>query len=139
MTGINVRENLVMVDIACNDPDNGCFAGRAEQITVGNQFIELEARRAMAPRFREIGRDQFALAGHQWLHHGCVAGIGNWCWNGYWMKIPDAVQFFIWLHKRGFYSLTTGESCIFNLWKLDKPLDAEFLDRLLGKPSTHEF
>lgn len=50
MTGLNVRDDMIMIDVACNDPDNGLFAGRAEQISIGYDLLELEARRS-APKF----------------------------------------------------------------------------------------
>lgn len=139
MTGLDIQNNRVMIDVACNDPDNGVFAGRAEQIQIGYDFIELEARREPSPRFRER-YNGFVLAGKFWPTHGSKDWVGNWCWNGYWMAIPDAVQFLAWLHQRRLYDLTSGETRIFNVWKVPEPFDQstrDLLDRMLGKPSTY--
>jgi len=134
MGQLKISANEAMIDIACNDPDNGNFAYVAEQIQIGDQFIELEARRR-APRFVELD-GAIRLAGKSWPITGSKGWIGNWCWNGYWMKIPTIVEFLCWLHKRKLFDLTCGEERIFNIWRLDVPLDRAFLDRMLGKPST---
>lgn len=136
---LDIRNNRVMIEVACNDPDNGNFAGRAEQTQIGDQFVELEAKREPAPRFVETPRG-FRLAGKNWTTYGGKDWFGNWCWNGYWMTIPDAVAFLAWLHQRDLYDLTTGESRIFSRWKWREPFhdnDRQFLDRALGKPSMH--
>jgi hypothetical protein len=136
---IDIRNNRVMLEVACNDPDNGVFAGAAEMINIGT-FVEFELLGAHTPTFRELG-DRIRLAGKQWPIEGSKEWIGNWCWNGYWIKIPVLVDFLVWLHSRKLYSLTCGESRIFNRWRLREPFgakDREFLTRQLGKPSNHE-
>jgi hypothetical protein len=142
MSGLSIKRNAVMIDIACNDPDNGLFAGRAEMIEIGTDFIEMEAR-GRPPRFDDHGAESnnlVYLAGKRWPVIGCKYGVGNWCWNGYWMEIPVAVDFLVWLHGRRLFNLTCGETRIFNIWESDRPLDnptdREFLWRMLGKPST---
>jgi hypothetical protein len=142
MSGLSIKRNAVMIDIACNDPDNGLFAGRAEMIEIGTDFIELEVRGA-PPRFIDDGAgtsNLIYLAGKRWPVIGGKYSVGNWCWNGYWMEIPVAVDFLVWLHGRRLFNLTCGETRIFNMWKSDRslnnPTDREFLWRMLGKPST---
>lgn len=139
---IDIRNSRVRVDIACNDPDNGCFAGVAQSIDIGAQFIELEARSwDRPPRFVETATG-YRLAGKNWPVRSTKYSVGNWCWNGYWMDIPVVVDFLCWLHGRGLFSLSCGESRIFNRWRSPRPFDdgdRAFLDRLLGKPSTHSF
>src|SRR5262249_26261925 len=61
MTGLDICTNRVMIDVACNDPDNGLFAHRAQMIEIGD-FAEFEARREPAPRFVEVPGG-FRLAG----------------------------------------------------------------------------
>lgn len=127
-----------MVDICCNDPDNGLFAGRAVQIQCGVDFIELEALRYPEPKLVET-ETAIRLAGKTWPILGSKYGIGNWCWNGYWFRTDVAVDFFVWLHSRKLYDLTCGEERLFNLWRLQKPLDRKFLSRVMGKPSFHRY
>lgn len=139
MTGLDIRRDLVMVDICCNDPDNGLFAYVAEQIQIGDQLIELEPRSIRAPRFVDL-QDRFRLAGKVWAFDSVKEWVGNWCWNGYWMPIPEVVRFLDWLHRRRLFQCTTGETRIYNMWKNSAGFDDEdrrFLWRMLGKPSNH--
>lgn len=139
MTGLNVRDDMIMIDVACNDPDNGLFAGRAEQISIGCDLLELEARRS-APKFVEL-TNGFRLAGKSWHSPLSKYGVGNWCWNGYWMKTKHAAHFLSWLHSRNLFSVSSGESRLFNMWQSPKPFDdadREFIWRLIGKPSSHD-
>ena len=139
MGGLNIRDDMIMVDVACNDPDNGLFAGRAEQISIGYDLLELDARRA-APKFVEIVGG-FRLAGKQWHSPHSKYGVGNWCWNGYWMKTRHAAHFLAWLHGRRLFGVSSGEQRLFNMWQSDRPFgedDVEFIWRLIGKPSSHD-
>jgi len=139
LTGLNIRDDMIMVDVACNDPDNGLFAGRAEQISIGYDLLELEPRRA-APRFVEM-TNGFRLAGKQWHSPEAKYGVGNWCWNGYWMKTKHVAHFLSWLHGRRLFSVSSGESRLFNMWQSEKPFDdsdREFIWRLISKPSSHD-
>jgi hypothetical protein len=138
MSGLSLKRNAVMIDVACNDPDNGAFAHRAEMIQIGTDFIELELEHYPAPRFAELdGAVRFS--GKRWPVVGAKYGVGNWCWNGYWFEIPVAVDFLCWLHQRRKFSLSCGEERIFNRWRVPDPFgenDRDFLWRMLGKPST---
>lgn len=137
MSTLNIQRDWVMVDVACNDPDNGIFAHVAEQIQIGAELLELEPRR-MPPRFVEIDGG-FRLAGKVWPVKGSKDWVGNWCWNGYWMEIPKLVEFLDWLHGRRLFDCTCGEERIYNIWKNEKPFDKsdrDFLSRMLGKPSS---
>lgn len=117
IAGLDVRNNRVMIDVACNDPDNGIFCHRAHQIQVGYQFAELEAKRDPAPRFTEEDDDRITMSGKSWPTHGSKEWVGNWCWNGYWMDIPTAVDFLVWLHRRNLFALTCGDDRLFQRWK----------------------
>lgn len=139
MTWLNIRDDLIMIDVACNDPDNGIFAGRAEHISLGFDLLDLEAIR-VPPKFTEIANG-FRLAGKQWHAPSAKHGVGNWCWNGYWMKTRHAAHFLSWLHGRKLFAVCSGEQRLFNMWQSDKPFDdadREFIWRLIGKPSSHE-
>lgn len=123
---------LIRIDVACNDPDNGRFAGRAEMIKVGLEFLELTARRDPAPRFVEIpGR--FRLSGKTWPVASSRDWFGNWCWNAYWLELPHAVDFVIWLHGRQLFHCDQAEARLFSLWRRDEPLPRLFLERQLAK------
>jgi hypothetical protein len=136
MSGLDIRNNRIMVDVACNDPDNGSFAGRAAMIQIGD-LLELEAKREPAPKIVELA-GAIRFSGKAWPIHGSKDWVGNWCWNGYWMDIPVAVEFLTWLHGRDLYSVSSGETRLFNRWRWREPFDREqkqFMDRIFGKPS----
>lgn len=141
MTGLRIAEDLIMVDVACNDPDNGLFAHQAQQISIGYDLLSLEARNwCRPPRFVET-EDGFRLAGKAWRAHGSKYGVGNWCWNGYWMKTRDAADFMSWLHNRRLFTVECAEQRLFNMWQSSKPFDdgdREFIWRIIGKPSMHD-
>lgn len=133
-----MSHDTIMIDVACNDPDNGLFAGVAEQISVGSDFMELECLVGRPPKFAEL-QGGIKLGRRAWPTCGSKEWIGNWCWNGYWMKIPDAVDFLAWLQSTHRFHCTCGEERIFNIWNSEKDMDMsdrEFLSRMLGKPST---
>ena len=130
---------MIGVDFACNDPDNGLFAGRIEQIQVGSEFLELTARREPV-RLVEVDDSTLRIAGRHWAYDRAKYGVGNWCWNRYWMRLDDAAALIAWLHKRRFFHCDMGEERIFNLWR--KPaLDAHaaaLVRRLLEKEALHQ-
>lgn len=137
MSGLDIRNNRIMIDVACNDPDNGIFAHRAEMISVASDFLDLELC-ARAPRFIELP-GKFRLAGKTWPITGSKEWVGNWCWNGYWMDIPKAVEFLAWLQAKNIFRCTCGEERVYNTWNAPVAMTADdraFFSRLLGKPST---
>lgn len=138
MSGLNIPLNQIMIDIACNNPDDGIFAGRAEMIEIAGDFLQLELAGCRAPKFTDLG-DEIRLSRRKWPIVGSKDWIGNWCWNGYWMKIPIAVDFLAWLQTTRIFHCTCGEERAYNIWNSEKPFDKsdrDFFDRLLGKPST---
>lgn len=79
----------VAVHFACNDPDNGDFAGKAGMaaVAVGGELMDLELDFMGGVKFTEardfirIHRQKFKITG---VTHWC----GNWCWNAY--RLPRA-------------------------------------------------
>ncbi len=72
------------VHFACNDPDNGDFAGKAGMaaVAIGDEMMDLELDFMGGVKFTEldgairIHRQNFKVIG---TTHWC----GNWCWNAY--------------------------------------------------------
>lgn len=94
----------IAVDFACNDPDNGLFAGHVLEAQLGE--AELEAPTLNGFRFTvgdgwiRIHRRQFEIVGsHDW--------VGNWCWNRYWFKPTEAHRLFSTMRSNG-WRCTTG-------------------------------
>lgn len=89
-------KKLVAFDFACNDPDNGLFAGEVWSAQYGD--AEMERARpvkftALPDRIR-IHRNQFRIVGR-------VEWIGNWCWNRYWLPRVDAKALLVTLRSHG--------------------------------------
>jgi hypothetical protein len=120
---------FVRIDLACNDPDNGIFAGRLCQVNVG-RLLDLTARNWSITSFRGCpslreGRDVIAVSGKRWPIVRSEEWVGNWCWNGYWMREQVARQFLVWLHGTGRFQCEGGDSDWASAWDEPSPLPLE--------------
>lgn len=129
----------IPIDMACNDPDNGCFAGRVDQISIGSSFLELTARRDPSPRLVELADGRIRIAGRIFPITGSAEWVGNWCWNRYWLELGQAVELVVWLHRRRFFHCDEGEERLFNLWRKGAlgASDVELFRRLFEKEALH--
>lgn len=100
---------LVLVDFACNDPDNGNFAGRVWMGCIDGNEIE---RCAGDVAFTFMGssirlhRATFAIEdAREW--------VGNWCWNRYWMTVKEANRLASHLRDHG-WTCNSGEQRFFD-------------------------
>lgn len=121
--------------IACNDPDNGLFCGRAEKIEIG--MLEFEPKSyGKSPRLREE-RDCIVLSGKRWPICFSKDWVGNWCWNAY--ALGDAkttetwalVPFVVWLRKRALFDLTCGTSEFWSWWHDTKVIPSADIHHML--------
>jgi hypothetical protein len=115
--------DLIRIDMACNDPDNGLFAGRVAMIHLPDQLLELTANEWNILSFRGCPRlreepGAIILSGKRWPIVRAKEWYGNWCWNAYWMQPQAAKQFLVWLHGRGLFHCETGETWACELWDL---------------------
>jgi hypothetical protein len=114
---------MIFVSLACNDPDNGCFAGRVERIEVHGFHgcdITLEPTRLPGPRFRWLDEPpvskQMQLKGiDPWprcdmgfklgrYSYGCTGykyGVGSWCWDGAKMAAVNVRHLLLTLREMG--------------------------------------
>jgi len=108
----------IRLAVACNDPDNGLFAHRAEQLQVrtwDGQDVEFEAL-GRAPRFAERpGRIRFLR--HWWPIAGSAAWVGNWCWNSYDLTPVIAVLLLQVTRRSDLFDLTCGPGLLFENWR----------------------
>lgn len=122
--------DLVRIDFACNDPDNGLFAYAVCQIHLPDQLLELGAKQWSllsfrgCPRFAEVSGG-IRLSGKTWPIVRSIEWYGNWCWNAYFMRDQVARQFLVWLHRRDLFQCECGETRLYNLWKRREPLPLE--------------
>ena len=127
------------LDVACNDPDNGLFAGRAEQInavTWDGELIEFEAN-GRAPVFYErpgalriCRRNWPILASQDWY--------GNWCWNAYWLTPSVMAQCLATIHKARHFRCSCGPSVLYDNWNEGAFDEALWSANLWGRHSIGE-
>lgn len=128
---------MLDLHVACNDPDNGCFAGRAEQLNIGDATFEPTHHRHL-PAFRELD-GAIRLAGKRWQVSSSKYGVGNWCWNSYLLARPDItprwylVEFITWLRDRQLFRCTEAESDFFEWFNGADRLAPADVHELLGR------
>lgn len=128
---------LVRIHIACNDPDSGLFAGRAEQVALDDGALELTCRSLRAPKFTDVVT-AFWLSGKRWRYSGFKEWFGNWCWNAYVFDLPTAAAFFVWLHERHLFDVDQCPEGFGDRWSSCEPLAPEWMsDQLLAMGVVH--
>lgn len=96
-------KKLVPFDFACNDPDNGDFAGKVWMAQFGDNELDSGGTEF---RFTEIDDGfrihsrKFAVVRRSYWH-------GNWCWNRYWLKRADAKRLLVIMRDNG-WRVTCG-------------------------------
>lgn len=126
---------MLYLDVACNDGDNGLFAGVAEMLSIGE--AEFEPSKARSPAFRELD-GAIRLSGKRWLIDHSRYGVGNWCWNRYLLARPGItprwylVEFITWLRDRGFFHCTQAESEFYEWFNGSAVVAPAEVHRLLG-------
>ena len=106
------------IDVACNDPDNGNFAGVAMQLQIGCAEFEANAwanssYRLIGPKF-ELVPGGFKMSGKGFKIAGSKDWYGNWCWNRYQMEDGEITRFVQWIWKRFNFSCTTATEEFFD-------------------------
>lgn len=123
-------------DIACNDPDNGLFAGRTNMIQYrwGNEYIELESRNWEGFTFSE-GDGWIRLHRRKFAVVETKGWVGNWCWDAYRMRRGEAKRFLGMLKSSGNWSCTQGPSRWFDWFNGPELIhhDAQIMNDLPGK------
>ena len=119
-------QGLCRIDIACNDPDNGTFAGRAAMVHAYD-LLQLESCDMQGPVFRELPGQRIRISRRTFKIAKSKEWFGNWCWNAYWLEAGDAVRLLQYLRSLGCFSLDLCEARCGARW--DKPGNWEYLDR----------
>jgi hypothetical protein len=124
-------------DVACNDPDNGAFAYKAEQFQVATwdgAFLEFECVRR-APRFAELpGHIRFLR--RKWPTLASKDWYGNWCWNAYWLEPRVLVKLLAAAKISGMFHCSEGPSQLFGNWNDCAELDEEMWMANLSGPHS---
>lgn len=115
---------MIYLEVACNDPDNGLFAGCASMLEIGEAEF-MASNRAGGCAFVELP-GAVRLAGKTWRTAGCKEWFGNWCWNRYDLYHPAKttrwyfVDFVIWLRSRNLFSCTAAPSEFFDWFNSER-------------------
>lgn len=115
---------MIYLDVACNDPDNGLFAGRAPMLQLG--CAELSGNPFRPPRFVELD-NSIRLSGKLWHCNWSKEWLGNWCWNRYLLTPPGRgsthrwylVEFVKWLRGRKLFHCDVAPSDFFDWFNND--------------------
>ena len=109
-------KDIVAIDFACNDPDNGLFNGRAGSAMYGD--VEIEAPVWEGYRFTELSMESdFAIRLHRMTFKvdGKREWVGNWCWNRYFLLRSDMKRLLFCMRRNG-WRVTCGPSHFFYWW-----------------------
>ena len=127
---------MLYLHVACNDGDNGLFAGRADMLSIGDAEFE-PASYGRPPTFVELD-GAIRLSGKVWSISESKYGVGNWCWNRYLLAKHEItprwylVEFITWLRDRKLFHCTTAETEFYNWFNGSAVLPATGVHRLLG-------
>lgn len=126
----------VWLHVACNDADNGNFAGRIEafQIERKGDRIDLELTGGRAPRLTALEPNRFRAFRHVFGHSGWNTWVGNWCWDRLRVSVPDAALFLYLGRRYGF----TVDGCVGQAAiSLDNLIDADAPSALIETQLLH--
>lgn len=115
---------MIYLDVACNDPDNGNFSGRAQGLSIGDaEFMPRNWPRGYA--FAELS-GAIRLAGRPWRTSFSKHWVGNWCWNRYQLYHAAKttrwymVDFVKWLRHKKQFSCDCAPSEFFEWFESDE-------------------
>mgnify|MGYP001565984864 FL=1 len=113
---------IAAIDFACNDPDNGLFAGRANSAQYGDIEIEAPCWDGYAFSLVDIGPDAEAIRIHRrkFPIDGPKEWLGNWCWNRYFLLRDDMKRLLLHLRRNG-WRVTCGPSRFYDWWNAGLP------------------
>jgi hypothetical protein len=139
-----LKPSLVRIDFACNDPDNGLFAGRvgAIQLYDVDPIFELESTTS-GDRAFAIEMSAIRVSGKSFPFHERRSWVGNWCWEGFWMDVCEVERMLVWLRRprsseRRLFELTTGTSLLVHDWRAPGPFGGPYLRQLLIDAGKHQ-
>ena len=100
------KPTAIIIAFCCNDPDTGNFTGGCTSISFPSESLELTSW-GCSRRLRTES-DSIILSGKRWPVVDHRYGVGNWCWDGYWLKPRTATEFLLWLRERRLFETDGG-------------------------------
>ena len=128
---------LLLIDFACNDPDNGNFTGRCDKVELPESSFSVECTMLYGGVKISFDGETLSFGRLKIPHHGHKTWVGNWCWDGCWLAIPDTLKLLNYIKTLKHWSFDEG-------WcSLCDPLEAgtlteEIIEHELFPPAKKE-
>lgn len=111
---------MIRVDFACNDPDNGNFAGRVTSVDWrGDKDTGLDlvfCSPGAGLKFTDDGTRVRVL--RRWYpYEKSQSWVGNWCWDAFWFEPPIAKAMLRHFRESGKFSCEGGPTVLFDWWE----------------------
>jgi hypothetical protein len=115
----------IRVDFACND-EHGHDTGLAERVNIGDLELEctligsgivlkrLQGTDATGRFGVQMGRLRFWCSGYKY-------GVGNWCWDGYWLDEADVLKLVNYLERQKYWNCGSGPCEPFDKFNAKQP------------------
>lgn len=120
---------LLRFDVCCNDHGDGSFASRASALSLPDDLLELGAYDERGPVFRDFGHS-LRLGRRLFPYERSKEWYGNWSWNAYWLKAPDAIELLAWVHAQAIFYVDGGHTWLFDRWERRRPFDVDDREQL---------
>lgn len=102
----------VWIHFACNDGDDGSFAGKVMMASYGESELEYpfssEATFTAGDNFIRLHRRTFKTIGRSYW-------VGNWCWDAFKLPRSEAKRLIATMRQHG-WRCTHGRTHIFEWW-----------------------
>lgn len=82
------KRKPIAIDFACNDPDNGEFAGRVALVS----FDDCELDDGFQERRFTVGDDWIRVHRKKFKFRVRKVWFGNWCWDRFWFERAEGVR-----------------------------------------------
>ncbi len=107
--------SLVQVDFACND-ERGLFTGYAEAIQIGDLSLRGGSitLKQVGPRHVRLGRLKLLFGHYKY-------GVGNWCWDGYWVRKEGALRLINYLMRQKYWHCEEAPEKLFDKFEQKIP------------------
>ena len=105
-----MKLRLSRIDFACNDPDNGDWAGRVHAIDYGGNLSLEERGMGVFGRGLKLTVEQGRLRIHRrwFVFQKSKSWYGNWCWDAFWFHPREAKRLLRHLKASGHWHVDGG-------------------------------
>lgn len=111
ITERTMKARHLIVSFACNDPDNGSFAGRAlfchVEVPKG-EYVEFDHDDWKDGAPFDFDDATITLDGQKYRFERRKGWYGNWCWDGFWVPREEAIRLLLAMHASQEWHCTAG-------------------------------